>query len=391
MTASRLMAAGLAVLALAAGCAAGSSGPPGQRTTPAQRRTPVPASVPVGRGLASRAHAGRAGLAAVLVAQASARVVYVLGRPAGAAGPGPVRLFRSDDGAIRFRTVATPAARSPVTGRPLTVSGLWFTGPADGYALFGAWGRRGPLMATSDGARTWHRVTVGTAGFIAAVAGHGRLAYALVVRCNRGLANCPRTLLYRAAAGSTTWTPVPAAGLAQPNASGGPSLAAWGRSVWIMAGNGEAPSPVLLASADAGRSFRRTTVPAIGCWLAATSPAVAWLTCSTGMMLTFDRSAGGRLARLPVTGAGTGNTVLAPVSGTAAYFGTGTGAAAGRLYLSRDGGAAFTRSGRLPASFRSATAAHLMFLTIRSGLSWTDGGLLMRTSDRGATWTTVRL
>jgi hypothetical protein len=32
-----------------------------------------------------------------------------------------------------------------------------------------------------------------------------------------------------------------------------------------------------------------------------------------------------------------------------------------------------------------------MFLTICSGLAWTDGGLLMRTSDRGATWTTVRL
>ena len=327
----------------------------------------------------------------MLAAQASARVVYVLGRPAGPAGLGPVRLFRSDDGAIRFRAVATPAARSPVTGRPLTVSGLWFTGPADGYALFGAWGERGPLMATGDGARTWHRVTVGSAGFIAAVAGHGRLAYALVVACKPGLANCPRTLLYRSAAGSTTWTPVPAGGLAQLNASGGPSLAAWGRSVWVMAGNGEVPRPVLLSSADAGRSFRRTTVPAIGCWLAATSPAVAWLTCSGGMMLTFGRWASGRLARLPVTGAGTGNTVLAPVTGTAAYFGTGTGTAAGRLYLSRDGGATFARSGRLPASFRPGTPAHLMFLTIRSGLSWTDGGLLTRTSDGGASWTTVRL
>lgn len=389
MRASSLMAAGLVVLALAAGCAAGPRALPGQRTAAPQPSSPSPARVQAGRKLPGRVDAGRAGLTAVLVARASARVVYVLGRPAGVARPRPVRLFRSNDGAVRFRAVATPVARSPLTGRPLAISGLWFTGPADGYALFGGWGQRGPLMSTSDGARTWHRVTVGTAGFVAAAAGHGRLAYALVVRCNHGLADCPRTMLYRSAAGSTRWTPVPAAGLAQRNAAGGLSLAAWGRSVWITAGNGEA-APVLLASADAGRSFRRATVAAIGCSLAATSPAVAWLTCSGGMMLTFDRWAGGRLTRLPVTGAGTGNTVLAPVSDTAVYFGTGTGAAAGRLYLSRDGGAGFTRSGPLPATFRSPAGAHLMFLTIRRGLSWAGGGLLRRTSDGGTTWTTVR-
>ena len=80
------------------------------------------------------------------------------------------------------------------------------------------------------------------------------------------------------------------------------------------------------------------------------------------------------------------------MTGTAAYFGTGTGtgAAAGRLYLSRDGGATFARYGQLPASFRSGTPAQLMFLTIRSGLSWIQGGPLMRTRDGGATWTTVR-
>jgi len=249
---------------------------------------------------------------------------------------------------------------------------------------------RGPLLVTSDGARTWHPARVGSRGFAAAVADRGSQVYALAVKCGQDETSCPVTALYRSAAGSRTWKRMPAAGLAQVNESGGPSLAAWGRSVWIMVGNGEIGSPLLLWSADGGRSFRQAAVTAVGCWLAATSPAVAWLSCSGGMMLTFDRWVGGRLARLPVTGAGTGNTFLDPVSDTAVYFGTAVGDAAG-LYLSRDAGARFARIARLPAALGSGTAAHMVFVTIRTGLAWADGGPLLRTTDSGATWATVRL
>jgi photosystem II stability/assembly factor-like uncharacterized protein len=264
----------------------------------------------------------------------------------------------------------------------------WFAAPSDGYALFGTWGQPGPLLVTSDGARTWHPASVGGRGLASAVADRGSQVYALVVRCASGGTGCPVTMLYRSVAGSRTWTLVRAAGLAQAGESGGLSLAASGRSVWVMVGNGGIGSPLLLWSVDGGRSFRQVAVPAVGCGLTATSPAVAWLSCSGGMMLTFDRWSGGRLTQLPVTGAGTGNTFLDPVSSTAVYFGTAVGGSAG-LYLSRDGRARFTKIAPLPAAFRSGTAAYITFLNLRTGLSWTYRGRLLRTTNGGRTWTAV--
>lgn len=32
----------------------------------------------------------------------------------------------------------------------------------------------------------------------------------------------------------------------------------------------------------------------------------------------------------------------------------------------------------------------MVFLTLRAGLPWLDGGLLLRTSNGGATWTAAR-
>jgi len=327
------------------------------------------------------------GLFPVLVAAVSLRVVYVLGTVAGPARPG---LFRSDDAGLHFHQVSSPVVRSTRTGQPVPVRELWFAGPSDGYALFGSWGQRAPLLVTSDGARTWHRSAVGGRGYVTAVAGRGGWVYALVLRCRRGLTVCPAATLYRSAAGSRTWARMPAAVLAQVNESGGPSLAAWGRSVWIMAGNGEIGSPLLLWSADGGRFFRQAAVTAVSCGLETTSPSVAWLTCSGGMMLTFGRWSRGRLARLPVTGSGTGSTFLDPVSDTSVWFGTSAGHAAG-LYLSRDTGTRFTKIAPLPAAFRSGTAANMLFLNLRTGLSWTWGGPLLRTTNGGHTWTIVRL
>jgi hypothetical protein len=367
--------ASLAVLALAgAACGASHSG-----SAPASRHGAGWPSPKVG------ARSER--LFPVLVAAASPRVVYVLGRAAGMVRPG---LFRRDDAGRHFHQVRSPGARSTRTGRSAPVRELWFAGPSDGYALFSSWGQRGPLLVTSDGARTWHRSAVGGRGFVTAVAGHGRWVYALALRCLRGLTACPAAALYQSAAGSLTWARVSAAGLAQVNEAGGPSLAAWGRSVWIMAGNGEIGSPVLAWSGDGGRSVRQEAVPAVGCGLTATSPAVAWLTCSGGMMLTFDRWSTGRLMRLPVTGSGTGNTFLDPVSDTSAWFGTGAGNAAG-LYLTRDAGTRFTKIGRLPPAFRSGTAATMLFLNPRTGLSWACGGPLQRTTNGGRSWTLARL
>jgi photosystem II stability/assembly factor-like uncharacterized protein len=131
-------------------------------------------------------------------------------------------------------------------------------------------------------------------------------------------------------------------------------------------------------------------VTAVSCGLDATSPSVAWLTCSGGMMLTLPCGPQGGWARLPVTGSGTGNTFLDPVSDTSAWFGTGAGHAAG-LYLSRDAGTMFTKIAPLPAAFESGTAANMAFLSPRTGLSWAWGGPLLRTTDGGHTWTIARL
>ena len=92
---------------------------------------------------------------------------------------------------------------------------------------------------------------------------------------------------------------------------------------------------------------------------------------------------------LPVTGAGTGNTFLDPLSASTAIFGTALGHFVG-LYLTRNGGRSFTKTGRLPGP-SGGISTTVTFLTARHGLAVLYGGPMLRTANGGKSWVTVRL
>ena len=87
------------------------------------------------------------------------------------------------------------------TGQVLAVRAMTFINPSDGIAVLGSYDQHGPLLMTFNGARTWHKVSLGGPGGVLAVAGHGDAAYALVLTCGASEA-CHGPRLYRAAAGS---------------------------------------------------------------------------------------------------------------------------------------------------------------------------------------------
>jgi hypothetical protein len=369
-------------LVLLAGCAAGPAHP-GQQATP---RAAHPAA-----SATSQAATRRSRIVALLVARASPTVAYVLASAhAGPAGPS-LELFRTGNAGQRFRRVSAPVVRSRGTGRPMAVRSMTFLNPDDGIAIIGTPDQREPLLMTVDGARSWHRVSLGSAGVVWAVAGRGSSAYALTLRCVRNLP-CRDPRLFSVAAGSLAWTRQPATGIAGAVGPGGTGLAAAGSSAWLTAGNGEAPAIGLLGSADSGRTFRRqTAIVAVACSPAASSPRVVWLTCSEGMSDVIERYAVGaaRTRLLPVGGAGTGNTFVDPLSDQVVYFGTALGHWAG-LYLSRDAGRHFTRTGWLPGP-ESGLTTTVTFLTVSDALAVSYGQPLLRTADGGMTWTGVRL
>lgn len=324
-----------------------------------------------------------------LVARASTSVAYVLGTTRrGSTAPGP-QLFRSDNAGRSFFPVTAPILPSARTSKALPVRALTFLSPAYGIAIVGTSLQREPLLVTNDGARSWHRVSIGSTGAVWAIAGGDGQAYALVLACGR-TEYCHDVRLYRSKVGSLSWSRVLASGTAGAAGAGGISLAASGSSVWLTAGNGAAPTVGLLVSANSGRSFhRQAAMAAVACWQSAASPSVVWVTCSEGMSLAFIRFASGARRALPVTGAGTGNTFLTPLSASVAMFGTALGQFAG-IYVTGNGGRSFTKTGRLPG--RSAgISTTVTFLTASDGFALVYGGALLRTANGGTTWVAVRL
>lgn len=327
----------------------------------------------------------------LLIARASSTVVYVLARLARAGRSAPAaELLRSTDSGGTFERVSWPAVRTPA-GAALPVRALTFINPADGLAVIGTLGQHEPLLMTVDGARSWHQVQLTGSGSVWSVSGGAGEAYALVLTCGT-TQRCHDLRLYRAAAGSLRWAREAALGTRGAAGAGGIGMAGYGASVWLTTGNGLAPQVGLLHSGDSGHSFHReAALTAIACWAAATSARVVWATCPEGMSVSFLRLTAGSThpRQLPVTGAGTGNTFLDPLSDNAVYFGTALGPHAG-LSLSRDAGRSFTRTGPLPGP-SSGISTSLALLTARDGLALVPGAALYRTTNSGASWIRVHL
>jgi photosystem II stability/assembly factor-like uncharacterized protein len=308
---------------------------------------------------------------ATAAVRASAHVGYLFRQAPGVELPS---LLRSEDGGAHFHAVAVPRLVTSVT----------FVDPTDGYAVM----RRGPhvqdLVTTTNGARSWAVVGSPVAGTVIAVSGHGRRVFALTGQCSNRY-EWRHIELYTSAAGSRHWRRASETGAPPSLRQGNVQLTAYGDTVWLttlVAGR-----PTVSVSTNGGRSFATTRqISAISCGSSASDDRTLWLSCSTGMLTAFYRVTGRalHLRKLPVTGAGTLNTFVDVVGGTA-YFGTAGGAKAG-LYRSHDG-AAFTKVTDWPAAFGSSRPVAITFLNRDDGVAVVAGKPAVHTTDGGRTWT----
>jgi photosystem II stability/assembly factor-like uncharacterized protein len=160
------------------------------------------------------------------------------------------------------------------------------------------------------------------------------------------------------------------------------------------------PPGQLLVSHDGGRSFVRLAAPVLdgpACALTASSSAVLWAQCTTGMDVALFRSADGGRHFAPIAPSfalsGTGNVTFAPLSASTAFL--YPGGSLSSVFLTTDGGARFTRLGSLP--FDNGGVATFVFFGTREALALGEprplGGreetapdVLERTADGGRSW-----
>lgn len=293
-------------------------------------------------------------------------------------------LVVTTDGARTFRRAVPPTGVSLAS--PLLR--LHFASASVGLAILGGTGMRTTLLATSDGARTWHPVILPDARPVVQVAGHGARLYVETSACGSG-EPCSDIRVYTATSVAGPWHRV--FSWAPTTGSWGTALAGWGDSVWLSLGIG-GPTPRTFRSTDAGATYSSApAAPCLGETVVATSARVVWISCATGMMMGFFRTQDGRRdVNLPMSGAGTGNTFLDALTDDTAMFGTGLGDQAG-LYLSTDRGAHFTRQAAIPEAFTNSghSLDDMAFLTPLVGLAITDESALHLTTNSGRTWQLV--
>lgn len=295
----------------------------------------------------------------------------------------PALLVTADRGRT-FRRAAPPTG----VGLAAPLLRLHFASATVGLAVLGGTGTRKTLLATSDGARSWHAVSLPDARPVVQVAGHGARLYVETSACGSG-EPCSNIRVYTATSFAGPWhrvfTRAPTTG------SGGTALAGWGDSVWLTLGLG-GPTPRTFRSTNGGATYSSApAAPCLGETAEATSTHVVWNSCATGMLMGFIRSEDGRPdVNLPMGGAGTGNTFLDALTDDTAVFGTALGVQAG-LYLSTDRGTHFTRLAAIPAAFTSSghNLDEIAFLTPLVGLAITDESALHLTTNSGRTWQLV--
>jgi hypothetical protein len=293
-------------------------------------------------------------------------------------------LLVTADGAQTFRRAVSPTGVSLAS--PLLR--LHFASATVGLAILGGTGTRTTLLATSDGARTWHAVILPDTRPVVQVAGHGARLYVETSACGSG-GPCSDIRVYTATSAAGPWqrvfSRVPTTG------GGGTALTGWGDSVWLSLGIG-GPATRTFRSTDGGVTYSSASAaPCLGATAEATSGHVVWSSCATGMKVGFQRTEDGRPeVNLPMSGAGTGNTFLDALTDDTAVFGTAVGEQAG-LYLSTDRGTHFTRLTAMPGSFTSSGHGldDMAFLTPLVGLAITDASALHLTTDSGRTWKLV--
>jgi photosystem II stability/assembly factor-like uncharacterized protein len=318
---------------------------------------------------------------------------FALGTTASCGTPPCTSLVRTTDGGAHWVGLPAPVAPTDLSDG---VQHVRFASPMVGYAY-------GPnaLWMTTDGARTWRRLSGGAYGL--EIAGDG------VVRLIGSPAGCLpgcRWTLERATVGSTSWAELPAAtsGLPQYGAGltrSGPVVVAafYGH----VAGGAQSAGTTLLISSDGGASWRRRGEPCTPRQSSGTAEqdtrAVTVAPDRSISVLCVPRGSGGIASVQTSTDGGTSFSARHDSLGQA--YPTAVGAASARtvfaasdsLYRSTDDGAHWSRSSAAISQpsfigFQTSETGRVIdsFGSSQQGSALPLGHSIYTTTDAGASW-----
>lgn len=319
----------------------------------------------------------------------SAQTGFVLGTRHCSELPCKALLEKTVDGGKTWTSVPVPAVSlvPTFTASPASaVSTVRFENATDGW-LFGP-----SLWATTDGGAQWHQVSM--SGKVIALAAADGVAFAATEPVNGGL---NQARLYQNQAGGTTWAHV--SGVAPADA-----LTVSGHSVWA----GLAPS--MSTSTDSGKHWSKLpfSCPAgrpDPTALAAASPADVALACTNpafpqpgfSQKNVYTSANGGRtflLAGHPAEPGETGLLAMPPgqpqvitltaISGASYLYQSASGGKTWQRTTYFDGGLSFR-----DLAYASATTGYLIHYNGGPVIAYGKG--LMKTTNTGASWATVRI
>jgi hypothetical protein len=306
-----------------------------------------------------------------------------------------LQLQRTSDNGAHFTTLHLPPISSARGSAVGNLGELVFTNLMDGFASLDR-ANSFNWYATTNGAESWHRVSVASGESILQLVPTHQELYAVIAHCVRKY-TCTDYRLARSTVSATTWATV---SLPTQLFREGFTLAAYGAVVWLnLQGAG---SPLLFTSRDDGQTFSRSTASPLasvsGCVLTPMSPKAVWAECPTGMNVSFFHSsdAGARWISISrYAYGGTGGGAFDPVSRSLAYLNFGTFTTrAEDLYVITNSGHTMTAVGNLACN----STNYLVFSDASRGLticqknnSDSSFSYLLRTSDGGRSWTKVIL
>jgi photosystem II stability/assembly factor-like uncharacterized protein len=307
-----------------------------------------------------------------------------------------LRLFRTNVSAMKFSAVSLPLIASE-RGEPTgDLRGLDFVTATDGFALVG---ENYPiaLYETTNGARSWQRVSVHTGESITGLAVTPRLIYAVTAHCSASGDTCRDYHVDRSTLSAEHWTITPLPHSVAALVDSGDfnlDISAYKSDVWINEVTHAGSS--IFTSHDEGVTYVASSANNLasvnGCGLTALSTTSLWAQCPTGMMESFFHSSNGGATWSNIVQkqfAGTGGGAFDPVSPTLAYLAYG---AMRPLVRISDAGAVATNLGRLDCSKVNSSINALFFSDKDHGLALCLPGdsaksaELLRTSDGGSTW-----